>query len=73
MITATLTITNPEKANMLRSLLLELPFVDIQYWGNPAVRIQLIGYPFLHATSRLSIWGGDTLREEAFPSGCSME
>jgi hypothetical protein len=33
MITTTLTITNPEKADMLRSLLLELPFVDIQYWG----------------------------------------
>lgn len=33
MITATLTITNPEKAETLRRLLLELPFVDIQYWG----------------------------------------
>ncbi|SET98120.1 hypothetical protein [Hymenobacter actinosclerus] len=33
MITVNLTITNAEKAGMLRGLLQELPFVDIQYWG----------------------------------------
>lgn len=33
MINVSLTITNPDKAELLRGLLLELPFVDIQYWG----------------------------------------
>lgn len=33
MVTVTLTITNSDKAEKLRGLLQELPFVDIRYWG----------------------------------------
>lgn len=33
MVTVTLTINNSDKAEKLRGLLQELPFVDIQYWA----------------------------------------
>lgn len=48
MITANLIITNSDKAEKLRGLLQELPFVDIQYWGE-TVRSDLTNWLAIYA------------------------